>query len=325
MTSGKSIDLSRYSVTNPTKTDAIKKVGTLREELQALIDLDNGESMSLLAVNRNLFSWFSNSVTLYDGRTVFLIAANFFSEGAMFMICLMSTLMYRDTFHLEPGMATLHLAAICLPEGLIFFFSVISDTVTLFGSPRRGYIILMSLMMIGLSVLVANYHFSPNQPELFTLMVALIVFTRAWLAPIVESLMVIQIKKDPDYGAEDLETFGTFATALGQVFYCILGGWMMFWSNETKPEQFFYLIAATGIVLLFGGLIYPTESDDISPHYAAMSTWLRLKTKLQLFTEAIELPEIKRILFFFLIVSIVAPNLEEFLIYYNAGQLVNAL
>ena len=99
----------------------------------------------------------------------------------------------------------------------------------------------------------------------------------------------------------------------------------MFWSNETKPEQFFYLIAATGIVLLFGGLIYPTESDDISPHYAAMSTWLRLKTKLQLFAEAIELPEIKRILFFFLIVSIVAPNLEEFLIYYNAGQLVNAL
>ena len=162
MTSGKSIDLSRYSVTNPTKTDAIKKVGTLREELQALIDLDIGESMSLLAVNRNLFSWFSNSVTLYDGRTVFLVAANFFSEGAMFKICLMSTLMYRDTFHLEPGMATLHLAAICLPEGLIFFFSVISDTVTLFGSPRRGYIILMSLMMIGISLLVANYNFSPN-------------------------------------------------------------------------------------------------------------------------------------------------------------------
>jgi len=41
------MDLSRYSGTDPTKTDAIKKVGTLREELQALIDLDNGESMSL--------------------------------------------------------------------------------------------------------------------------------------------------------------------------------------------------------------------------------------------------------------------------------------
>ena len=280
MTSGKSENFSAFSAKNASKAEPIKKIGTLREELQALIDVDNGESISILPVDRNLFSWFSNSVTLYDRRTVFLIAANFFSEGAMFMICLMSTLMYRDTFHLEPGMATLHLAAICLPEGLIFIFSVVSDTVTLFGSPRRGYIILMSLLMIGLSLLVANYHFASTQAELFTLMVALIIFTRAWLAPIIESLMVIQIKKDPDFGAEDLETFGTFSAALGQVFYCILGGWMMFWSHEMKPEQFFYLIAATGIVLLFGGLIYPTESDDISPHYAAMSTWVRLKTKM---------------------------------------------
>jgi hypothetical protein len=46
-------------------------------------------------------------------------------------------------------------------------------------------------------------------------MVGLIVFTRAWLGPIIESLMVIQMKKDPDYGAEDLETFGTFSAAFG--------------------------------------------------------------------------------------------------------------
>ena len=72
------------------------------------------------------------------------------------------------------------------------------------------------------------------------------------------------MKKDPDYGAEDLETFGTFATAFGQIFYCILGGMMMFWSHELKPEQFFYLIAATGVILFIGGVIYPTESDGTS-------------------------------------------------------------
>jgi len=65
MTSEKSEELSRYSlklhisVSSPKKTDAIKKVGTLREELQALIDLDaEDDSFSHLEVNRNLFSWF---------------------------------------------------------------------------------------------------------------------------------------------------------------------------------------------------------------------------------------------------------------------------
>jgi len=83
------------------------------------------------------------------------------------------------------------LAAICLPEGLIFFFSIISDTVHLFGSPRRGYIILMSLLMIGISLLIANFPFATSGVGVFTLLVSLLVFTRAWLAPIVESLMVI--------------------------------------------------------------------------------------------------------------------------------------
>jgi len=56
-----------------------------------------------------------------------------------------------------------------------------------------------------------------------------------------------------------------------------------------------------------------------------MTTLDRFKAKWHLFCDALELPEIKRILLFFFIVSIVAPNLEEFLIYYNAGMLVSAL
>lgn len=136
----------------------------MREELQALIDVTNhnSEDHNHVKATRHLFSWFTNSMTLYEKRTVFLIALNFFSEGAMFMICLVSTLIFRDFFHLEPSKATLMLAAICLPEGLIFIFAVISDTVTLFGSPRRGYIILMSLLMIGLSLFVARYNFGDD-------------------------------------------------------------------------------------------------------------------------------------------------------------------
>jgi len=196
-----------------------------------LVEMNEEDTISFVEpLKRTMSTWLVNSLTEYDRKTIFLVAVQFFSEGAMFMICLLSTLMFRDVFLMEPEYATLHLAAICLPEGLIFFFSIISDTVNLFGSPRRGYILLMSFLMVGLSVLVANYHFKPEQAGLFTLLVSLIVFTRAWLAPIIESLMVIQMKKDPEYGAEDLETFGTFTTALGQVFYCILGGWMMFWS-----------------------------------------------------------------------------------------------
>jgi hypothetical protein len=43
------------------------------------------------------------------------------------------------------------------------------------------------------------------------------------------------MKKDPEYGAEDLEIFGQMCLALGTVFYCILGGFMMANTGETNP------------------------------------------------------------------------------------------
>lgn len=85
------------------------------------------------------------------------------------------------------------------------------------------------------------------------------------------------------------------------------------------------MLAGTGVILFLAGLVYPTESDDISPHFAMMSTIERFKAKWHLFSDALQIPEIKQILWFFLIVSIVAPNLEEFLVYYNAGMGLSAL
>lgn len=36
----------------------------------------------------------------------------------------------------------------------------------------------------------------------------LLVAGKAWMTPVIESLMVIQMKQDLERGAEDLETFG---------------------------------------------------------------------------------------------------------------------
>jgi Na+/melibiose symporter-like transporter len=56
-----------------------------------------------------------------------------------------------------------------------------------------------------------------------------------------------------------------------------------------------------------------------------MTTTKRLKTKFHLFYEALTLKEIRNLLIFFFIVSLCAPNLEEFLIYYNEMMLVTPL
>lgn len=93
-----------------------------------------GQQIPVEKTERHMFSWLVNTLTKYDQRTVFLIALQFFSEGAMFMICLTSTVMFSSKFFISPQRATLWLAFICLPEGLVFFYGMFSDCVPIFGS-----------------------------------------------------------------------------------------------------------------------------------------------------------------------------------------------
>ena len=158
----------------------------------------------------------------------------------------------------------------------------------------------------------------------FALVVSACIFSRAFLTPVIESLLLLQAKKDHEFGVNDLETFGLLMEAFGTIFYCVLGGYMIAW-NEAMPYVFFWLIAATGAVTFIAGAIYPISSDEIDDRYAVMPVKQRVTQKIALFTEAISLPEVKNICIFIAITALCAPNLEEFLIYYNEMMMVTPL
>jgi len=67
------------------------------------------------------------------------------------------------------------------------------------------------------AIILAKTHWiaTPGLELEFASLVSICVMSRAWLTPVIESLMVIQMKRDPDYGADDLETFGLIMTAFG--------------------------------------------------------------------------------------------------------------
>ena len=111
----------------------------------------------------------------------------------MFMICVTSTIMFSAHFLVSPQRATLWLALICLPEGLVFFYGMFSDCVTIFGSQRRVYICVMSLIQMAAAVVLARTEWVVGADmELgFAIIVSVMVMSRAWLTPVIESLMLI--------------------------------------------------------------------------------------------------------------------------------------
>jgi hypothetical protein len=100
----------------------------------------------------------------------------------------------------------------------------------------------------------------------FIFIAMLVVSGKAWLTPVIEGLMVNQIKRDPERGAEDLETFGMMMQSLGSIIYCIGGGALFQVKGPgglegPHPRNFFGLVAVVGAIILLAGIIYPNESE----------------------------------------------------------------
>jgi hypothetical protein len=79
------------------------------------------------------FTFFRNIWSLYDKRTLLLIGLTFFNEGAEFMTILACTIQFYEFWEMEPQYASLHMALICIPQGLSFVFGLLADTTNILG------------------------------------------------------------------------------------------------------------------------------------------------------------------------------------------------
>jgi Na+/melibiose symporter-like transporter len=162
------------------------------------------EEEERLRTNEGVFKFLYNIVEIYDRRTMFLVAMQYINEGGSVMLALTCTLFFLHK-KVEPYDATIYLCFIVSPEAFSFFWGMFADSVKIYG--RRGHIILAALLQIGASITMLVLSEDTSNYE-FIAVATLVVCGKAWLTPVIEGLMINQMKRDPERGAEDLETFG---------------------------------------------------------------------------------------------------------------------
>jgi len=77
--------------------------------------------------------------------------------------------------------------------------------------------------------------------------------------PVVDSLLVVQMKKDPLRGSEDLQAMCRMFTILGTMFFNICGAYLIQLTEEA--DTFFYLPLGTGVVFAIASFVYPKPSE----------------------------------------------------------------
>ena len=79
----------------------------------------------------------------------------------------------------------------------------------------------------------------------FSAFAAAIVLAKTIAAPIVDYLLIVQMKKDPLYGAEDLQVFARICGLFGMIFSAVVGVILIQPSEENhgkqSAERFFWI------------------------------------------------------------------------------------
>ena len=98
------------------------------------------------------------------------------------------------------------------------------------------------------------------------------------------------------------------------MFFNIYGSFLILKSE--RANDFFKLTFATGLLFFIAALFYPKKSEDNRDEHS-MNTIKGFSDKKTLIKQFLNVKEIRNSLLFFVIVSVILPNYEEFLFSYN--------
>jgi len=130
---------------------------------------------------------------------------------------------FRTKYNLEPAQTSQLSAIIVLPWSPKILYGFFTDTFPIFGSRKRSYLILMGLLQ---AITMIVIFFPTENVYLFVSMLFIKNLSGAVMDVVVDGLMVVQSRNDPQLGSEDLQTFCWALVGVGGIVGSLGGGYL---------------------------------------------------------------------------------------------------
>ena len=167
----------------------------------------------------------------------------------MFAIILLA---FQDLGHrilnVDPGDLQMYKSIIMIPWSLKLLYGLLSDNQKVLKVSRKGWMIAMGAIQF-LS-LFALFIFKIKSCLFISIFLALTSMSEAFTNVTSQAMMVIQARRDPENGQQDLVTMMYVYTALGGTVGCILGGFM---TEKIHPKWCFLMYSFSGLIIMFLG------------------------------------------------------------------------
>lgn len=134
---------------------------------------------------------------------------------------------------------------------------------------------------------------------------------------IIDGLMVIQARKDPKYGSDDLQTYSWIFLSIGGII-CNVGAGLIpiAGENNNLGYKYSYLIPCTiGLGLTVTAFFINADIDG-DARVIDMTLRKRIRFNLNLVKNGLQLKQLWQTLVFYVIVAFLTPSFRDYLDYY---------
>lgn len=155
-----------------------------------------------------------------------------------------------------------------------FLYGLFSESIPFYGSRKKSYIVLMSIIQI-LSCLAIVFIPVGQTWSVQVVSTLLLISSMAicWNDTIVDGLIVVQQRRDPLHGSQDLQVFSYICLAFGGVVPNALA---ILLSLKMSLSACYVVPSIIGCAILASALMLSAEADKNNEEFMAMSLKKRL-------------------------------------------------
>ena len=256
-------------------------------------------------------------------------ACQYANGGLKFLNVIACQDLFKNYYELEPSQLTSYLAIIWLPWGVKFLYGVMADSIPIFGSRKKSWLVLMGFVQVISLILSATIHFTNVQWFVFLQIVTSI--AGAFMDVIVDALMVMQAKRDPEQGSQDLQSFAWMILGIAAISGGLVGAFM---TGYVNPYWCFGYYAIFGVfVIISSWCLNPFlefESDfDLAMsmtvngvHVGRKRTFCEeLKHNYHIVKHEFKMKLFQRTMLFYILVGVTHCRYDDFMYYYKLNVL----
>ena len=207
-----------------------------------------------------------------------------------------------------------------MPWVLKLFYGIVADTVPIFGSRKKSWLVMMGLLQFISLTCVALIKI--ETPEYAALLLALMSFSGAFIDVIMDALMVIEAKKNPKRGSQELLSLAWMVAGVAAIIGGVTAAFVL---QFYSPHACFFIYGLFGLLVAASSMTIPARlEEDQSTAEARLGLHVRTFTEecahnYLIVKDILSVPEMYRSVLFFVLLGFTVPRFDDFMYYFKTG------